>query len=80
MVRTLPWVTPAPPQPQRRTTLVLMAVIALLTRWVVQLERGTQAAARRQLEFEVQTVDGRLVGAVYEDGRLVGVLQDVGRL
>ena len=78
MVRTMPWITALPPT-QRRTTLVLMALIALLTRWVVRLERA-QRRPTREREFEVQIVDGRALGAVYEDGRLVGVLPDVARL
>jgi hypothetical protein len=79
MVRSLPWIG-TPRQPQRRTTFVLMTLIALLTRWVVHLERAEARAARRVREFEVMRVDGRAVGAVYEDGRLVGVLEDVARL
>ena len=79
MVRTLPWIG-TPPQPQRRTTFVLMTVIALLTRWVVYLERAEARAARAAREFEVHEIDGRAVGAVYEDGRLIGVLPDVARL
>jgi hypothetical protein len=79
MVRTMPWIAP-PPQPQRRTTLVLMALIALLTRWVIRLERAEARQSRRVREFEVQMVEGRPVGAVYEDGRLIGVLPDVARL
>jgi len=78
MVRTMPWIDTLPPT-QRRTTIVLMALIALLTRWVVRLER-VERRPRREREFEVQIVDGRALGAVYEDGRLVGVLPDVARL
>ena len=78
MVRTMPWIATLPPT-QRRTTIVLMALIALLTRWVVRLER-VERRPRREREFEVQVVDGRALGAVYEDGRLVGVLPDVARL
>jgi hypothetical protein len=78
MVRTMPWIATLPPT-QRRTTIVLMALIALLTRWVVRLER-VERRPRREREFEVQIVDGRALGAVYEDGRLVGVLPDVARL
>ena len=79
MVRTMPWIATLPPT-QRRTTFVLMALIALLTRWVVRLERVEARRPRREREFELQVVDGRPVGAVYEDGRLVGVLHDVARL
>jgi hypothetical protein len=78
MVRTMPWIATLP-RAQRRTTIVLMALIALLTRWVVRLER-VERRPRREREFEVQVVDGRALGAVYEDGRLVGVLPDVARL
>jgi len=78
MDRTMPWIATLPPT-QRRTTIVLMALIALLTRWVVRLER-VERRPRREREFEVQIVDGRALGAVYEDGRLVGVLPDVARL
>jgi hypothetical protein len=78
MVRTMPWIAALPPT-QRRTTIVLMALIALLTRWVVRLERA-ERRHKHEREFEVQIVDGRAVGAVYEDGRLVGVLPDVARL
>ena len=78
MVRTMPWIDTLPPT-QRRTTIVLMALIALLTRWVVRLERA-ERRPKRQREFEVQIVDGRAVGAVYEDGRLIGVLPDIARL
>ena len=79
MVRTMPWIATLPPT-QRRTTIVLMAVIALLTRWVVRLERAEARRPRHEREFELQVVDGRAVGAVYEDGRLIGVLPDVARL
>ena len=78
MVRTMPWIATLPPT-QRRTTIVLMALIALLTRWVVRLER-VERRPRREREFEMQIVDGRALGAVYEDGRLVCVLPDVARL
>ena len=57
-----------------------MTLIALLTRWVVRLERAQARQPRHTREFEVQIVEGRAVGAVYEDGRLVGVLPDVARL
>jgi hypothetical protein len=57
-----------------------MTVIALLTRWVVYLERAEARAPRREREFEVLEIEGRAVGAVYEDGRLIGVLPDVARL
>ena len=79
MVRTMPWIATLPPT-QRRTTLVLMALIALLTRWVVRLERVDVRRPRREREFELQVINGRTIGAVYEDGRLVGVLPDVARL
>ncbi len=80
MVRTMPWIDTLPPT-QRRTTIVLMALIALLTRWVVRLERADVRRPRRQREFEAadRSTDAR-VGAVYEDGRLVGVLPDIARL
>lgn len=65
-------------QPERLLAAALLAFAAVAGRLAARLlppQRGTPTR-----EFGTIEIDGRTVGAVYEDGRLVAVLPDVARL
>ena len=65
-------------QPERLLAAALLALAASAGRLAARLlprQRGTPTR-----EFGTIEIDGRTVGAVYEDGRLVAVLPGVARL
>lgn len=76
MVRTLK-LQPAI-RPERLLAAVLLALAATAGRLAARLLREERRVPAR--EFATIELDGRTVGAVYEDGRLVAVLPGVARL
>ncbi len=80
MVRALKFLSPvAVPDARLAATLALLAASDALLRAAARLHKKTVAPAP-QREFETLELNGREVGAVFEDGRLVGVVPGVRRL
>lgn len=79
MLRTLKLPMIAPPQPQRLIALALLAVAGAAGRAAARLLREP-APVEIAREFGTIEIDGRRVGAVYENGRLIALLPGVARL